>query len=100
MAVKLNEKFLEGFINPGEIDKIAHVAEAAHEIVRSGKGAGSDFLGWLDLPVNYDKEEFESLTLGQRNFILDRIENYEKEDFRFAHRPPGAVCMQQQQARS
>ena len=58
MAVQLNEKFLEGFINPGEIEKIGHVAEAAHRIVRTGKGAGNDFLGWLDLPVNYDKEEF------------------------------------------
>ncbi len=31
---------------------------AAHELLHSGKGAGSDFIGWLDLPVNYDKEEF------------------------------------------
>lgn len=58
MAVKLNEKYLEGFINPGEIEKIGHVAEAAYDIVRNGSGAGNDFLGWLDLPVNYDKEEF------------------------------------------
>ena len=25
---------------------------------RQRKGAGNDFLGWIDLPVNYDKEEF------------------------------------------
>lgn len=58
MAVKLNEKFLKGFISDSEIGKISHLTEAAHSLVRSGKGAGSDYLGWLNLPVNYDKEEF------------------------------------------
>ena len=58
MAVKINEKFLEGFIGADEITKIGHIAKAANETVRKGSGAGNDFLGWLDLPVNYDKEEF------------------------------------------
>lgn len=31
---------------------------AAHKSLREGTGAGSDYLGWIDLPVNYDKEEF------------------------------------------
>ena len=35
----------------------AHVA-AAHEMLHKKNGAGSDFLGWVDLPENYDKEEF------------------------------------------
>ena len=30
----------------------------AHELLHSGTGAGNDFIGWLDLPVNYDKDEF------------------------------------------
>lgn len=58
MSVKLNEKYLSGFVSETEIDKISHVTEAAFSLVKSGKGAGSDFLGWTDLPVNYDKEEF------------------------------------------
>ncbi len=58
MSVKLNEKYLSGFVSETEIDKISHLTEAAHALVKSGKGAGSDFLGWVDLPVNYDKEEF------------------------------------------
>mgnify|MGYP000776034149 CR=1 FL=1 len=33
-------------------------AQAANALLESGKGAGSDFLGWIDLPVDYDKEEF------------------------------------------
>ncbi len=58
MSIKLNEQYLGGFIESQEIDKISHVTEAAYSLVKSGKGAGSDFLGWVDLPVNYDKEEF------------------------------------------
>ena len=58
MAIKLNERFLNGFISDTEIKKISHITEAAHSLVLSKKGAGSDFLGWVDLPVNYDKEEF------------------------------------------
>ncbi len=58
MAISINEKFVDGFVAPEEIGKISHLTEAAHALVKSGKGAGADFLGWVDLPVNYDKEEF------------------------------------------
>lgn len=58
MTLTLNEKFLNGFIGSEEIHSLAAQTRTAHEMVRSGSGAGSDFLGWLDLPVNYDKEEF------------------------------------------
>ena len=34
------------------------MVKTAHEKLHNGTGAGSDFLGWVDLPVNYDKEEF------------------------------------------
>ena len=33
-------------------------AKAAMDTLLHGTGAGNDFLGWIDLPVNYDKEEF------------------------------------------
>jgi len=58
MALTLNEKFLAGFIGEGEIASLAAQTRTAHDTVRNASGAGSDFLGWLDLPVNYDKEEF------------------------------------------
>ena len=50
-----------GFISEEEIDLIRPQVEAAKEILLSKKGAGNDFLGWLDLPVDYDKEEFERI---------------------------------------
>ena len=58
MSVTLNTKFLGQFIKQHELDNIAPSAEAALSLVRAKTGPGSDFLGWVDLPVNYDKDEF------------------------------------------
>lgn len=46
------------FISQGEIDSLAPAVEAAHKTLHEGTGAGSDFLGWVKLPQDYDKEEF------------------------------------------
>ena len=58
MAMNLKMTGVTGFVNPNELDKMAVMMNAANEVLLSRTGAGSDFLGWLDLPVNYDKEEF------------------------------------------
>lgn len=58
MSVKYNGKHLAKFIRPEEYDTIFPQVELAHQQLKSRSGAGNDFLGWLDLPVNYDKEEF------------------------------------------
>ena len=41
-----------------EVDYMSKLAIDAKELLLSRKGAGNDFLGWIDLPVDYDKEEF------------------------------------------
>ena len=46
------------FISAAEIEKMKSQTLAAKEMLVSKTGAGNDFLGWIDLPVNYDKEEF------------------------------------------
>ena len=46
------------FIGENEITSIKPIAETAKNILVEKSGAGNDFLGWIDLPVNYDKEEF------------------------------------------
>ncbi|WP_147804483.1 glucose-6-phosphate isomerase [Alkalicoccus halolimnae] len=46
------------FLAEHEVEYMQPAVTAAHEALHEGKGAGSDFLGWMDLPVNYDKEEF------------------------------------------
>ena len=58
MTLKLNEKFLNGFVAEHEMTSMEAQVRTAHETVLTRSGAGSDFLGWVDLPVDYDKEEF------------------------------------------
>ena len=58
MAIKLVEKYLDGFVSEAEMEEIRPEVEAAVSTVLEGTGAGSDFLGWVDLPENYDREEF------------------------------------------
>ena len=46
------------FIKEYEVEYMSKLAAEAKELLISKKGAGNDFLGWIDLPVDYDKEEF------------------------------------------
>lgn len=46
------------FVGQHEIDYLAEPIRLAHEQLHNKTGVGSDFLGWIDLPFNYDKEEF------------------------------------------
>lgn len=48
----------DAFICAHEMESMKKIAEAAKEELLSREGAGNDFLGWIDLPVDYDKEEF------------------------------------------
>ncbi len=49
------------FVRDEEVSNIKAQAEAAKELLVSGTGAGNDFLGWVNLPVDYDKEEFDRI---------------------------------------
>lgn len=51
-------KVLDKFVAAHEVDYMQAQVSAADAFLRQGTGPGSDFLGWLDLPENYDKEEF------------------------------------------
>jgi glucose-6-phosphate isomerase len=51
----------KGFITDSEIKMIQKLAENAKDELLNKTGAGNDFLGWIDLPVNYDKEEFSRI---------------------------------------
>ena len=63
MATKLNTKFLKGFVSEDEIKAITPQVIAASRTLHARDGLGNDFLGWLDLPVDYDKEEFARIKL-------------------------------------
>ena len=58
MAIKLNDKYVSSFIGAHELENVQAQVNAADKTLREKSGAGNAFLGWVDLPDNYDKEEF------------------------------------------
>lgn len=58
MATKLTDKYVKGFISSKEYEAMAPYVKTAHEMLHAGTGLGNDFIGWLHLPTDYDKEEF------------------------------------------
>ncbi len=51
----------KAFYTPEDYENVKKEVVEAHKLLRSKKGAGNDFLGWLDLPASYDKDEFERI---------------------------------------
>lgn len=49
---------VSGFVSAEEVENMKKLVMDAKELLLSREGAGNDFLGWIDLPVDYDKEEF------------------------------------------
>ena len=56
--LNFNYQFAKNFFNENELKQIKPYVELANEVLTSKSGAGSDFLGWVDLPETYDKDEF------------------------------------------
>ncbi|MBQ8392673.1 MAG: glucose-6-phosphate isomerase [Clostridia bacterium] len=58
MTLSLNEKFLKNYVTEEDIKGISEEIYKAQTTLTEKSGAGNAFLGWLDLPENYDREEF------------------------------------------
>ena len=58
MAMELKLTGLKGFVGEDELAYMAPLVQAAQDTLHARTGAGNDFLGWVDLPEDYDKEEF------------------------------------------
>lgn len=71
MSVKMNGKHLGGFIREHEYQAIYPQIQAAHTMLHEKSGLGNDFLGWLDLPVDYDKEEFARIKAAAKRMQED-----------------------------
>ena len=71
MSVKMNGKHLGGFIREHEYQAIYPQIQAAHTMLHEKTGLGNDFLGWLDLPVDYDKEEFARIKAAAKRIQED-----------------------------
>lgn len=60
-TVSIDYSKTKAFISDSELENMSKIAEDAKSLLVSKKGAGNDFLGWIDLPINYDKEEFDRI---------------------------------------
>ena len=58
MALNFESKYSENIVTKADIDAMAPKAVEAMNTLMNKTGEGNDFLGWVDLPTNYDKEEF------------------------------------------
>ncbi len=61
MSLKFNSKYSESIVSLADIEAMAPKAVQAMDTLMSKTGEGNDFLGWVDLPTNYDKDEFDRI---------------------------------------
>lgn len=60
-TLTLDLKNTKPYFAQHELEQLAPMVAHAHKLLHTKTGAGNDFLGWIDLPVNYDKEEFSRI---------------------------------------
>lgn len=60
-----------GFISDHEVESMKKIALAAKDELLGREGAGNDFLGWIDLPVDYDKDEFARIKAAAEKIKAD-----------------------------
>lgn len=49
------------YLDSKELSMLQPMVDAAHHMLHNGTGAGNDYIGWVDLPINYDKDEFNRI---------------------------------------
>ncbi|MBE5868382.1 MAG: glucose-6-phosphate isomerase [Lachnospiraceae bacterium] len=59
------------FISASEVEKMKKIALDAKDVLVGRSGDGSDYLGWIDLPVDYDKEEFDRIKKAAQKITQD-----------------------------
>lgn len=61
MGISINTEYVEDFISKIQLSSLKKKVESCHEMLHNKTGEGADYTGWVDWPVNYDKEEFERI---------------------------------------
>jgi len=71
MSIKFNENFAKDFIRENDLVGLKGQVAAAHELVETKSGLGNDFLGWVNLPTDYDREEFARIKTAANKIKAD-----------------------------
>ncbi len=58
MSVKFNYSYAKSFLRENDLKGLEAQVTAAHDVINGKSGLGNDFLGWVNLPEDYDREEF------------------------------------------
>ena len=69
--IKFDSSKLTPFVHENELSEMQAMVNAANTELREGTGAGNDFRGWLDLPVDYDKDEFARIKKAAKKIQKD-----------------------------
>lgn len=69
--IKFDSTKLKLFVHENELTEMQAMVDAAVKEVKDGTGAGSDFLGWVDLPADYDKDEFARIKKAAKKIQKD-----------------------------
>ena len=71
--LKLDISKLDGFVAKSEFEAMFQEIEVAHKKLYDKSAPGSEFTGWVNLPENYDRDEFERIQ--QKKMLQKRIED-------------------------
>ncbi|GAA2962929.1 glucose-6-phosphate isomerase [Lactobacillus kefiranofaciens subsp. kefirgranum] len=69
--IKFDSSKLTPFVHENELSEMQAMVNAANAELRDGTGAGNDFRGWVDLPVDYDKDEFARIKKAAKKIQSD-----------------------------
>ena len=89
MAIKFFNDHALDIVSNDDIKAIAPKAVEALHTLNNKSGAGNDFLGWVDLPTNYDKEEFARIK-NAADYIKKRLVDPERAKVLTLH-PDGTL---------
>jgi len=71
MAINFNYSFAKDFVRENDLKGLESQVAAAHKIINDKSGLGNDFLGWVNLPTDYDKEEFARIKAAAKRIKED-----------------------------
>ena len=71
MALSFHQSFAEPFLRENDLKGLEAQVTAAHNTLHAKSGLGNDFLGWVSLPEDYDKEEFSRIKIAAERIKAD-----------------------------